>query len=357
MHIYIHIPFCARKCPYCAFGSSDKKFNLIDDYFKALIFEINEFFKQNKAEISTIFVGGGTPSVIKASYYAKIFEKFNDFLSKNCEITFEANPNSVNLKWLKEIRKIGANRISFGTQSFDEKKLIFLGRNHTKFDTIKAVENAKIAGFDNINLDIIYDTKFDTKKLLENEVLNLANLKLSHISAYSLILEENTKFGGKKSYKKGSVNLAKFLFNSLSEIGFKQYEISNFKKANLDVVCKHNLAYWQGKNYAGFGAFAVGFKDNKRFYSPKDIKNYIKNPTFKNVENLSKDDLKLERLFLGFRSNVGVNANLLNKNELKKAKILAQENKLFLKNGIFYNENFLLADEISLFINDDFTLD
>lgn len=353
MHIYIHIPFCAKKCPYCAFGSSDKEFDLVDEYFNALSFEIKN---RPLSKISTIFVGGGTPSVIKSSYYAKIFKLFEKFLDDDSEITFEANPNSANLKWLKDLKDIGVNRISFGTQSFNEKKLIFLGRNHTKFDTIKAVENAKLAGFKNINVDLIYATKFDTKKLLEDEILNLKQLELSHISAYSLILEKNTKFEDKKSYQKDSVNLAKFLFKKLEEIGFNQYEISNFAKVNPSRVCKHNLAYWQGKNYIGFGAYSVGFKDNKRFYALKDTKSYIKNPNFRDVESLNNNDLKLERLFLGFRSIVGVNGNLLNKTELKKAQILVDENKLFLKNEIFYNKNFLLADEIALFINDNFTL-
>ncbi|MSN96982.1 coproporphyrinogen III oxidase family protein [Campylobacter sp. FMV-PI01] len=342
MHIYIHIPFCSSKCPYCAFGSSTDSFNLVERYFEALLFEIKN---STLNKISTIFIGGGTPSVISAKFYEKIFDEFRDFLDIKTEITTEANPNSATLKWLKDMKNLGVNRVSFGTQSFNDEKLKFLGRNHSSIHTKKAVLNAKKVGFKNINVDIIYDTKFDDKKMIEFELLNLAKLDLTHISAYSLTLEENTPFYNKSSFKKDSVNLAKFLFLGLENLGFKQYEISNFGQ-----ICKHNLAYWQGKNYLGFGAYAVGFKDDKRFYSPKDIKSYIKNPTFKNIENLTKSDLKFEKIFLGMRSKIGVEAKILNELELKRAKILVEEKKLSYKNERFYNQDYLLSDEIVLFL-------
>ncbi|PSM52542.1 oxygen-independent coproporphyrinogen III oxidase [Campylobacter blaseri] len=347
MHIYIHIPFCTKKCPYCAFGSYDKSFDMVSDYFKALCFEIKNYkFK----EISTVFIGGGTPSSINSRYYEPIFEYLKPYIGKKTEITTEANPNSATFNWLNSMRKMRVNRVSFGTQSFDEKKLKFLGRNHSANDTKMAVFNAKKAGFKNINLDIIYGTKLDSKKMLEFELQNLLNLEINHISAYSLILEKNTSFENKPQFQKDSIVLAKFLFKRLNEMGFKQYEISNFGE-----ICKHNLAYWKLENYVGFGAYAVGFNKNKRLYSPKDLIKYIKNPLQKEIENLDKNDLKIEHIFLGLRSILGVDSQILNENELKKAKILEKENKLSYKNGKFYNTNFLLADEIALFIYDDFT--
>lgn len=364
LHIYIHIPFCASKCPYCAFGSiTDKKY--IDDYFEALCFEISQTLKIYKEKISTIFIGGGTPSLIESNFYKKIFEILNPNLGKFCEISIEANPNSVNLNWLQNIRNLGINRISFGVQSFDEKKLKMLGRIHSSNDAKMAILNAQKAGFKNINLDLIYETKFDNKNFLKKELSNIKNLPINHVSCYSLTLEENTPFHNKFEYKIENPNSSKFLFKTLQNLGFKQYEISNFGK-----ICRHNYAYWQGKNYFGFGSFGVGFLSKKnlseylkfqnqelknvdfaRIYSPTNLQDYIKNPLFKNYEILSPKDIKFEKIFLGLRSKIGLSSKILNQNEIKKAKELVKSKKLILKNGIFYNTNYLLSDEISLFIS------
>ena len=196
------MPFCESKCPYCAFGSSDDEFSKVSAYFKALCLDLNFQLKsQNVKEISTIFFGGGTPSAVNAKLYDEIFSILAPLCTPKTEITLEANPNSANLAWLKHIKNLGANRISFGAQSFFEDKLKFLGRIHSREQIFKAVENAHAAGFKNINLDLIYDTKFDTKKRLLAEVENLKSLAITHLSAYSLTLEENTPFAGKKSYK------------------------------------------------------------------------------------------------------------------------------------------------------------
>ncbi|WP_456057773.1 radical SAM family heme chaperone HemW [Campylobacter hominis] len=342
MHIYIHIPFCESKCKYCAFGSFSDKFDLVNDYFKALVLEISHFNFDEK--ISTLFIGGGTPSVVEAKFYAPVFEILRPHFKNLTEISVEANPNSANLKWLKEMRNLGVNRISFGAQSFNNEKLKFLGRIHSAKQIENAVQNAKIAGFDNINIDLIYDTKFDTKDNLKFELKNISNLKISHISAYSLILEKGTEFYGKKSYKKDSAALAGFLFKNLAEIGFKQYEISNFGR-----ICEHNFSYWKDEDYAGFGAYAVGTINKTRKTSP-DLFSYLKNPLKKSVEILDDKDIKTERILLGMRSSVGFSREILNEKELKKAEILLQSGKILFKNDRFYNTNFLLADEIALFI-------
>lgn len=346
MHIYIHIPFCESKCPYCAFGSSDDKFRLVNEYFNALKFEIKNY-KFN--EISTVFIGGGTPSAVNAKYYTEIFEILKPHFRQRAEITTEANPNSANLFWLRYMHDLGINRVSFGAQSFYDKKLKLLGRIHSSKAIKEAVLNAKKAGFKNINVDIIYSTKFDNKKIIKFEVENLVNLGISHVSAYSLILEENTPFKDKFEFLKDSSNLARFLFKELVNAGFKQYEISNFGR-----VCKHNLSYWQGKKYIGFGAYAVGFDGKNRLYSPKNIEDYINNPLKKDIENLSNNNKKTEQIFLGFRSIIGVNTKILDKNELKNAQILVKSKKLIHKNEKLYNPNFLLADEITLFILNHF---
>ena len=346
MQVYIHVPFCESKCPYCAFGSSDDEFNKVSAYFKALCLDLNFQLKsQNVKEISTIFFGGGTPSAVNAKFYDEIFSILAPLCTPTTEITLEANPNSASLAWLKHVKNLGANRISFGAQGFFEDKLKFLGRIHSREQIFKAVENAGKADFNNINLDLIYDTKFDTKKRLLAEVANLKDLNITHLSAYSLTLEENTPFAGKKSYKKDSDSLAKFMIEQIGLAGFKQYEISNFGQ-----ICKHNLGYWQGKNYLGVGAFSVGFVDGTRYYVKNNIDAYITQPTHREKEILSQSELVREHIFLGLRSIVGVDATRLNKSQLNRANLLVENKKLDLKNGKFYNPNFLLSDEIALFI-------
>ena len=340
------MPFCESKCPYCAFGSSDDEFKKVSAYFKALFFDLNFQLKsQNVKEISTIFFGGGTPSAVNAKFYDEIFSILAPLCTPETEITLEANPNSANLAWLKHVKNLGANRISFGAQSFFEDKLKFLGRIHGREQIFKAVENAHAAGFKSINLDLIYDTKFDTKKRLLAEVENLKSLAITHLSAYSLTLEENTPFAGKKSYKKDSDTLAKFMIEQTQMAGFKQYEISNFGE-----ICKHNLGYWQGKNYLGVGAFSVGFVDDTRYYAKSSIDAYITQPTHREREILSPSELAREHIFLGLRSIVGVEAGRLNEAQKKRANLLVENEKLLFKNGKFYNPNFLLSDEIALFI-------
>ena len=340
------MPFCESKCPYCAFGSSDDEFKKVSAYFKALFFDLNFQLKsQNVKEISTIFFGGGTPSAINAKFYDEIFSILAPLCTPKTEITFEANPNSANLAWLKHVKNLCANRISFGAQSFFEDKLKFLGRIHSREQIFKAVENAHVAGFKSINLDLIYDTKFDTKKRLLAEVENLKSLAITHLSAYSLTLEENTPFSGKKSYKKDSDTLAKFMIEQIQIAGFRQYEISNFGE-----ICKHNLGYWQGKNYLGAGAFSVGFVNGTRYYAKSSIDAYITQPTHREREILSQSELAREHIFLGLRSVVGVETRRLNEAQKKRANLLVENEKLLFKNGKFYNPNFLLSDEIALFI-------
>ncbi|WP_103604924.1 radical SAM family heme chaperone HemW [Campylobacter concisus] len=346
MQVYIHVPFCESKCPYCAFGSSDDEFNKTKAYFQALVLDLNFQLKsQNVREISSVFFGGGTPSAVNAKFYDEIFSILVPLCTPTTEITLEANPNSASLAWLKHVKNLGANRISFGTQSFFEDKLKFLGRIHSREQIFKAVENAGKAGFESINLDLIYDTKFDTKKRLLAEVANLKDLNITHLSAYSLTLEENTPFAGKKSYKKDSDSLAKFMIEQIERAGFKQYEISNFGQ-----ICKHNLGYWQGKNYLGVGAFSVGFVDGTRYYAKTNIDAYIAKPTYREKEILNESELAREHIFLGLRSIVGVDATRLNKSQLSRANLLVENKKLDIENGKFYNPNFLLSDEIALFI-------
>ena len=345
MLLYIHIPFCNSKCFYCSFNSFTKFHNLKDNYIDAVLkqfeFEKERFQISKNQKIETLFLGGGTPSTLNNQQLEKLLTPILDFVKKDAEITIEANPNTVSLNWLKNIFKLGINRISFGVQSFNDQKLKFLGRTHNFEIAMRSILEAKEAGFKNINLDLIYNTILDDEKLIFKDLEIIEKLDISHLSLYSLTIEENSKFQNRDDFVKEDIDLTKKIFQKVEEIGFLQYEISNFGK-----ISKHNLGYWQGKNYIGLGAGAVGFLKNQRFYPEKDIKKYIQNPLKHEIEQLSKDDLKLEKLFLGFRSIVGVKAQILNSQELKKAKILENEGILTFKNDTFFNQNFLLADEV-----------
>ena len=345
MLLYIHIPFCDSKCYYCAFNSYVDKFDLKIAYMKALETQLKNdldtYLKDKKLE--TVFIGGGTPSCVEAKYYENIFKLIRPHLEENAEITTEANPNSATKQWQEEMYKHGVNRISFGVQSFNDTKLKSLGRAHKAKSAISAIQNASCIGFKGINCDIIYGVKDDTYESIKADLDIVKTLPVTHLSAYSLIIEEGTKFFKKSYMKIDDEDLSYEIFDYIKTLGFAQYEISNFS-INKESQSKHNFGYWKHTEYLGVGTGAVGYVDHKRLYPTKDIEEYIKNPLFKEIEILSLDDIKTEKVLLGFRSAVGVDKNLFEENENKRVQILLDENKLIIKDNILYNENYLLAD-------------
>ena len=349
MLTYIHIPFCDSKCSYCSFNSYVDKFGLREEYMEALLkqlrYELQRFDVKEK-RIETLFIGGGTPSTVPVKLYEKVFELLRPFLKEDAEITTEANPNSATKEWLKGMKKLGVNRVSFGVQSFNNEKLKFLNRAHDSKEALRAVHDAKEVGIQNISIDIIYATALDTKELLENDLKTAFSLPVNHISAYALTIEEGTFFEKTPEAANEKLSLTNFLFERIKEKGFEQYEISNFGKYKS----RHNLGYWQYKNYIGAGAGAVGCKNGMRLYPHTDIDAYIKNPLHVKEEILSDEDQKTEKLFLGLRSIVGVDENILTPDELKRADLLVEEKKLYKNGNKLYNHDYLLSDEIALFI-------
>ena len=311
-----------------------------------LNFELKRFKAKYKT-IETIFIGGGTPSTVEPKLYKNIFKTLKPYLRDNAEITSEANPNSATKEWLKGMKQLGVNRISFGVQSFNNKKLKLLNRAHNPQQAKDAIIYAKEIGFKNISLDLIYATLGDTKELLQNDLDIAFSLPINHISAYALIIEEGTPFESKPQMSKETLETTEWLFKEIKKHNFEQYEISNFGTFKSE----HNLGYWKYKDYIGLGSGAVGKLDLERFYPTCNLEDYIKNPLDIKVEVLSKEDKKIEQIFLGLRSCVGVHKDILNISELKQAHFLVSEKKLYLKNDTFYNTNYLLADEIALFIS------
>ncbi|MCK4974029.1 MAG: coproporphyrinogen III oxidase family protein, partial [Sulfurimonas sp.] len=277
MLLYIHIPFCDSKCSYCAFNSYVDKFHLKEEYMKALLiqldFELARFKTQNK-KIESVFIGGGTPSTVEPKLYEPIFNKLKPYLEDGIEITSEANPNSATYEWLEGMYQLGVNRISFGVQSFDKEKLKILNRAHTSTQAKKAITDAKKIGYKNLSLDLIYATLGDTKELLESDLQTAFTLPINHLSAYALTIEEGTPFESKPYMSKETLELTSWLFDTISKHDFKQYEISNFGSYKS----RHNLGYWEYKDYIGLGSGAVGKLNLERFYPTGIVENYIKNP-------------------------------------------------------------------------------
>lgn len=312
---------------------------------KQLAFELQRFSAINNS-IESVFIGGGTPSTVAPKLYEEIFTLIKPYLQDSAEITTEANPNSATKEWLHGMYTLGVNRVSFGVQSFDAQKLKLLNRAHTPKQAEEAILHAMSVGFKNISLDLIYATHGDTKALLDNDLTKALALPINHISAYALTIEEGTPFETKPHMSKEHLKTTRWIFDTLKKHGFHQYEISNFGTYQS----LHNKGYWEYKDYIGVGSGAVGKLGDRRFYPIKNIEAYIENPFSIEEEFLSQEDQLFEKIFLGFRSCIGVSESLLTEAQNKRAVILVEEKKLLKNNSHYNNPDFLLADEIALFL-------
>ena len=278
--IYIHIPFCASKCAYCDFVSYAGRDSLIESYFEALFRQI-ELFPYDWA-VNTVYFGGGTPSYVDARLISETLEKTarRFTLARDCEISLEANPNSLSPEKLEVYRKAGINRISIGAQSMDDDILRLIGRAHRRSDTVKAAENVLKAGFDNFNLDLMFSLPKQTAADFEDTLKAAADLGVPHISCYSLTLEENTPIY--RLYEDGTYSqddetdrqMYRAALEILASYGLRRYEISNFALPGRE--CRHNSDCWDFCSYAGFGAAACSFIGNTRFETTGDIGEFIR---------------------------------------------------------------------------------
>lgn len=344
--LYIHIPFCDSKCGYCAFFSQVNKENMITPYFQALLKDIKHTLKHfSVKKITSIFVGGGTPNFVDSKHYKEIFNLLMPLCVNDCEITFEMNPNLITHAWVKEIKGLGANRLSIGVQSFYDDKLQMLERVHSYDDIFRAFDIA-YKHVENISLDLIYDCKLDTNKRIEYELESALKLPINHLSAYSLSIDSNSRFGDRKAYSLQSrESFGVFVRDFLQKKGFRQYEVSNFSYKNK---CKHNLGYWNGEAYLGVGASSVGRVDSVRYFGAANLEQYIANPLQRKEEVLSQNDLNFESIFMGFRSEIGVEKSLLNKAKLK---YVIESNLCYEYDNRIYANDFFLADSIALYLS------
>jgi oxygen-independent coproporphyrinogen-3 oxidase len=298
------------------------------------------------SQIDSLFIGGGTPSTIDPLLYQPIFDTLKPLLKKNAEITSEANPNSATETWLEGMYNLGVNRISFGVQSFNQKKLKALNRAHSPEQAKQAIHNAQKIGYKNLSLDLIYNYQGDTKALLEKDIEEAFKLPINHISAYELTIEEKTKFAITPNVRQENDELAFFVAKKITQHGFEHYEISNF--GSYQSI--HNQGYWELKEYLGIGAGAVGFNKQTRYYPNTDIELYIKQPLNIDKEHLSLEDILTEKIFLGLRSNVGIKKEILNQTIKEKADFLVKKKKLKEKKNTYFNNNYFIADELALYL-------
>ena len=312
--------------------------------YQQLQFELKRFDAKEKS-IETLFLGGGTPTTVEAKLYEPIFALLYPYFGDNIEITTEANPNSLTQEWIEQMATFGVNRLSLGVQSFHEDKLRYLGRNHNQAKALKAIEIAS-KYIDNISIDLIYNVFDNERDTLQSDLEFVQKLPLSHLSLYSLTIEDKTLFGSNKITNYDSLENAEWLFSEIEKLGFKQYEISNFGKKS-----QHNYGYWEYKDYIGAGAGAVGFFKDRRFYPHIDIAQYIDEPHYFHEELLSHEDIVTEQILLGFRSSVGVDESILNKGQIEKLNYLIEDGKVYYDIDRFYNNNYLIADEIALYID------
>lgn len=309
-NVYIHIPFCKSKCKYCSFVSYPK-LELKGNYIKALINEIKNSYKGET--LNTLYFGGGTPSLLTPDDFSKIIELFT--INSSTEITTELNPETITLDYLKNLKSLNINRLSFGCQTFDDKILKLIGRRHNSKDVENAVVYAFNAGFDNINLDFIYGLPTQKTKDFEKDLNHALNLSVQHISLYGLKIDENCYFAKHLPQNLPDDDMQAEMYlkaiEILTENNFEHYEISNFSKSGYN--SKHNLNYWNNNTYYGFGVAAHGYEGDTRYSNTTNLEEYIKNPTtHKNIHKLTKQEQLEEEIFLGFRKMDGINIEKIN---------------------------------------------
>jgi oxygen-independent coproporphyrinogen III oxidase len=314
--LYVHIPFCDHKCIYCDFYSIITSDN-IRPFLVSIKKEIkfySDFYSKDRIYTS-IFFGGGTPSLMQPEYLNEIINSLKQYfeVSEDAEITMETNPGTVSKEKLKSFKDIGINRISIGIQSFHDNELKFLTRIHNKKTAIETVNNAKATGFDNISVDLIFNLPGQTKKKWKESLETAIKLPIKHLSAYSLILERGTILNKMVLDKRVKMqdddhdaDLYEMTIDFMLKSGFNQYEVSNFTKPGFE--CRHNNAYWRYRDYLSFGTSAHSFVDGKRWWNYSSLKRYIseidKNGcAIAGSEDISKQQQFNEYVMLALRSS------------------------------------------------------
>lgn len=321
--LYIHVPFCAQKCYYCDFNSYKINSNQKKEYLINIEREM-KFYKDEFKDkcFDTVFFGGGTPSILTVDELQELVNNINENfnIKKDAEITIECNPGTINREKLEAMKKMGINRLSIGLQATQNYHLKSIGRIHTYEEFEKNYYDALDIGFENINIDLMYALPNQKTQEWKDTLDKIIKLNPSHISAYSLILEEGTKLYDMYQNKEfelldedTDINMYNYTIDTLKRHGYNQYEISNYSKENLE--CKHNIIYWKCDNYLGLGPGASGFIGDTRYSNIEDICEYNKcimqniRPVSEEIELTKKDKIE-EFIFMGLRMNEGINVDI-----------------------------------------------
>lgn len=357
--IYIHIPFCIKKCDYCDFYSIEKGTDYICSYVNSVINEIDSYrnFIKNKYVISSIYFGGGTPSLLSYAEINRMLSKIYEFdVLNDIEITLECNPETLSKTYLEEIYTTKVNRLSIGMQSLSNEMLKSIGRIHTKEKFIEEYKNARDVGFENISVDVMFGFYNQTLHDLKDTLEELVSLKPTHISSYSLILEENTKMYLDLSSgfieqidedleRQMYLEVTKFL----QEKGYIRYEISNYAKEGY--YSKHNTSYWENVEYLGIGSSASSYFMGARYKNENDLNKYIASNgiiTKVDYEKIDRNKQIEEFFFLGLRTKKGVSyKDFYNRFDKSIDDYFKDEVALLIKDGFLIKEDdrLLLTDK------------
>lgn len=324
--LYIHIPFCRRKCSYCDFTSFAKPVEVQRRYIDSLVKEIDlwEEYIDGKG-VSTVFIGGGTPSILETEELKRLLQRISRLaLTDDLEFSVECNPDSTDIEKLHIMKSHGVNRISFGLQSTHEEELTLLRRTHDYETFLRTYETAKKTGFSNINIDLMFSLPGQSLEHHLSSLEKVVSLSPSHLSLYSLIVEENTLMKRWIDEKKlvlpsedEYIDMYRRSIHYLKKNGFVQYEISNFSKPGYE--CIHNKRYWDRSEYLGLGLSSASFLENRRYTNTDVLNEFLTSSswtpeTLQKIEPLSKEETFEETIFLGMRLNEGLSLNFLREN-------------------------------------------
>ncbi|WAC07367.1 MAG: radical SAM family heme chaperone HemW [Thermodesulfobacteriota bacterium] len=357
--LYIHVPFCKSKCPYCDFYSITS-LSLIPAWLSGIKKEVL-IYKDRFGYFDSLYLGGGTPTIISEPDLIHLVDYLftHFYFSPDSEISIEANPDDITQEKLKLLRNLGINRISLGAQSFNDYDLLYLSRRHTVLQTRRVIEMIRSAGFTNLGIDLMYglngQTETDWCKTLESAV----DYKPEHISCYQLTIKKGTPFKQKK-FKPLNESKERSLFMStsalLEQAGYLHYEVSNFAREEK-YICRHNAKYWNHTPYLGLGPSAHSFSPNQRWWNVKSLNKYCEllqknRPPRAGTESLTEEQLQLEYLCLGLRTSAGIDRRFLN--NLSALKELTDAKLVSIKGGrvVPTREGFLFADSIPLLLSE-----
>lgn len=348
--VYIHVPFCETICSYCDFCKFYYNEKMVDCYLKALKKEIESIY--NNEIIETIYIGGGTPTSLSIKQLKQLFEIIRKLKTNNLEYTIECNIENISEEKLKLFKEYGINRISIGVQSFNEKNLKYLNRKHTKEEVFSKIKLVK-KYFNNINIDLIYAIPGQKLEELKKDINLILILDVSHISTYSLIIENHTILKN-NSVKNIDDELDFEMYKLICEMlkDYEHYEISNFGK----IKSKHNLTYWNNDEYYGFGLGASGYINEIRYDNTKSFNAYI-NGNYRLNEEYQTDKIKIENEFiLGLRKKEGINTNLFKEKYDKDIMDMHVIKELINNNKLIYKDNYLYINPIYIYTSNDILL-